>query len=237
MSRAVLPLLLVALAGCQGPAGALVEGRVDGLGEQPSASFEVAPDEEELPSRAPSTASSLDPLAIESASRETISDYLALTDEIGAAGGEGAGAMARVVTTQWLATEESAFEGYRERRIRTIGTTTFDNFIIQSSRITAEGLVEVAAFLCVDSSNVWVVNKESPEPPEDFVVWLGAGDDRVEPTDERYEEWSAYLDEVAPVAGFREPILIWLLGTTIDTLVIDATENWVGNHPCGEAGE
>lgn len=234
---------LIVLSGCQSPAPewdqSLVVGQEPAL--TPASELTAGPPESQSDDPIVEDGVPLGPLPLdeelsstdlEDASSERVSAYLALTDRIGARAGADAEAMAELVTAEWYPTEERAFRGYRDSNIKTVGTTVFDNLSVQSARRTAAGLLEVAVFLCVDSQNVWVVDASTPEPPDDLVVWLAAGESRVEPTDERFAVWQEYLDLADPIAGFREPIVVWLLGESIENLRVDATENWSGVDPC-----
>jgi len=170
--------------------------------------------------------------ALESAASRVITDYLAATDAIGANAGRGDSRMAELVTPQWLPTEQRAFADYRSQAIRTIGRTVFDSLTIQSARWDASGRLEVAAFVCVDSRGVWVIPQQAEDPPEDLWQWMQEGADPALPSEEQSATWQDYLDATQPRPGFREPIVVWLLGSGPNSLLIDATDNWRGYHPC-----
>lgn len=179
-----------------------------------------------------------------------VNQYLALTDEVGATGGGTVDAMAEVVTPEWLAVEERGFADYRERGIKTLGHTEFFALNVQSVRWSPHNMWEVAVFACIDSRRVWVVPADSPDTPEGLVAWLaststgGEGQPTLsepvakgEPTDSPTEAdlalWQEFIDEAKPDAGPLEPVLLWLVGSELDHLKVDATQTWRGYHPCG----
>lgn len=224
MRRTSLLLLTLALAGCQpAPVSAPADESVSSVAAVESAVLGEQQRAPELP---------VDDVWV--VAEETVAAYLALTDTIGAEGGHSVEPMRALVTTDWFPREQDGFRHYQDRRIRTIGQTRFDQFAIQSARVSVSGQLEVAAFLCVDSTGVWVVDAEAPEPPEDLLQWLHDGAHQEAVTDEQLEQWQPYLDQVQPVAGKREPIVVWLVGDTVTSLRIDGTENWRGAHPCEE---
>jgi len=183
-----------------------------------------------------------------------VSQYLALTDEVGATGGVAVDAMADGVTPEWLAVEERGFADYRERRIKTLGHTEFFALSVQSVRWSPHNMWEVAAFACIDSRRVWVVPADSPDTPEGLVEWLAStstgGDGKTtlsesggvgeavdpvadSPTEADLALWQEFIDEANPDAGPLEPVLLWLVGSELDQLKVDATQTWRGYHPCG----
>lgn len=177
------------------------------------------------------TAPLVHPLDVASEAEQRVALYLQITDDVGSRGGADAEAMAHVVTSQWLAREQAGFAEYENRGIRTIGRTRFDHFTVQSARLTAEGIVEVAAFLCVDSTSVWVIDRDSPDPPDDLMAWL-EGTNPGEPDDDSLIIWNEFADASGARPGFREPIIVWLIGKDERSLKVDSTENWLGAHPC-----
>ncbi len=207
---------------------------------------------EETPTRQGSTPAIETPSRSEVAPQAaaTVSDYLALTDEVGETGGVAVDAMAEVVTPDWLAVEERGFADYRERRIKTLGRTDFFALSVQSVRWSPHNMWEVAVFACIDSRRVWVVPADSPDTPEGLVAWLAStstgdegqptllepvatGDTTDSPTEADLALWQEFIDEAKPDAGPLEPVLLWLVGSELDQLKVDATQTWRGYHPCG----
>ena len=95
---------------------------------------------------------------------------------------------------------------------------------------------------------------DSPDTPEGLVEWLaststggegqptlsesgGVGEPTDSPTDSPTEAdlalWQEFVDEANPDAGPLEPVLLWLVGSELDQLKVDATQTWRGYHPCG----
>lgn len=173
------------------------------------------------------------PLDVAAEAEQVVALYLQITDAIGSEGGVSTEGMSHVVTPEWLPRERAGFADYERRGIRTIGRTRFDHFSVQSARVNSEGDVEVAVFLCVDSTSVWVINRDSPEPPEDLSAWL-EGTAVSEPEDDTFQSWGEYAELSGARPGFREPIIVWLTGGDEHSLRVDSTENWLGAHPCEE---
>ena len=197
---------------------------------------EVAPDtgevalREDMPLDAPDWG--ISPQDVSAPARAVVASYLRITDDIGERGGQDSESINEIVTPLWLPREIEGFEDYRTQSIRTIGQTRFDHFDVQSARTTATGDLEVAVFLCVDSSKVLVVGADDVDPPETLRAWLGAPDGETEPDQDTVDSWEPYLQETGARTGFREPIVIWLMGDGVDDLLVDGTENWRGANPC-----
>lgn len=164
--------------------------------------------------------------------RAVVTSYLRITDEIGERGGQDSESISEAVTPQWLPREIEGFEDYLGQSIRTLGQTRFDHFEVQSARTTATGELEVAAFLCVDSTKVLVIGADDVDPPETLRAWLYAPDGESEPDQDTVDSWEFYLQETGARTGFREPIVVWLLGDGPEGLLVDGTENWRGANPC-----
>jgi hypothetical protein len=174
----------------------------------------------------------LDPDHVYDAAHTLITRYLSTTDTITRDGGEGNARMAALVTPTWLSVEDTAFAHYRTEHLRTIGDTTFDSLVIQSASDSVTGAIHVDAFACVDASWVWLVPREAPDPPDGLIDWLRSGEDAGDVTDEEFTQWSQYLDEVQPIPGERQAIVLWLVGHSLSSLAVDGTVNWEGAHQC-----
>lgn len=222
MSRLAILFLLALLSGCSAPP-ASHEAPEPAPVEETFAESQVTHNTEAAPLA--------HPLDVAGEAEQTVALYLQITDDVGSRGGADADAMTHVVTSQWLPREQAGFADYENRGIRTIGRTRYDHFAVQSARVTAEGMVEVAVFLCVDSTSVWVIDRDALEPPADLMAWL-EGTNTAEPDDEALLAWSEFADASGARPGFREPIIVWLLGDDERSLKVDSTENWLGAHPC-----
>ena len=222
MSRLTTLFLLALLSGCSTPPPVIDLPQVAPTAEHPVETA-VGHDAQTVPL--------VHPLDVASEAEQRVALYLQITDDVGSRGGAVAEAMAHLVTSQWLPREQAGFAEYENRGIRTIGRTRFDHFTVQSARLTAEGIVEVAAFLCVDSTSVWVIDRDSPDPPDDLMAWL-EGTNPGEPDDDSLIIWNEFADASGARPGFREPIIVWLIGKDERSLKVDSTENWLGAHPC-----
>lgn len=178
-----------------------------------------------------------DPDEVALRATQAIDSYLQLTDVITTDGGKGPERMAAMVTDTWLPTELSAFALYRDRAIRTLGVTRFDSLVVQSARTPVTGGVEVAAVICVDATDVWVVGRDVPDPPESMLAWLLSGEDDTDVDDAEFALWTEYLATYEPQPGVREPIVVWLVGSSLANLRVDATTNWEGAHSCTQTTE
>lgn len=225
MSRVFALALTALLTSCSAPH--VMEDTPSLLGPEPAANTSI-----ETVEAAP--AGVIHPLDVVPHAEGVIERYLHLTDEIGAQGGEDAQRISSVVTTDWLLREREGFADYLTGGIRTIGRTRFDHVAVQSARLTAQDEVEVAVFLCVDSSSVWVIDATAPEPPDDLVEWL-ENPNPPEPDEVSWDLWAQYAGEARARPGHREPILVWLLGSDVTSLRVDSTENWLGAHPCEQS--
>ena len=169
---------------------------------------------------------------VASPAQTLVSSYLELTEEIGAGGGHEAELMSDLVAPLWLPREREGFDDYVAQSIRTMGQTHFDHFEVQSVRITASGELEVAVFVCVDFSKVLVLGSADADPPQSLREWLEARRGAREPDQDTVDSWEPYLEETGARTGFREPIVLWLVGDDSESLLVDGTENWRGANPC-----
>ncbi len=225
MSRVFALAMTALLTSCSTPH--VIEDTPSLLGPEPAANTSI-----ETVEAAP--AGVIHPLDVVPHAEGVVARYLQITDEIGERGGDHAQRIASVVTPDWLPRERDGFSDYVTGGIRTIGRTRFDHVAVQSARLTAHGEVEVAVFLCVDSSSVWVIDVTAPEPPDDLVEWL-ENPDAPEPDEVSWDAWAQYAEEARARPGHREPILVWLLGSDVTSLRVDSTENWLGAHPCEQS--
>jgi len=167
-----------------------------------------------------------------------ITAYLSLTDTIAGDGGAMASRMAQATTPEWFPTEQSAFDHYRERGVRTVGKTLIDSVVVQSVWEPVAGGIEVDVFSCVDARGVWLVPLEAPDPPEGLMEWVMAPRELAEVPEEIPEEipeeWFDYLETYQPQPGLREPIVWWLRGSGVGGLVVDGSSHWVGGASCSD---
>lgn len=168
------------------------------------------------------------------AAQQLVERYLSITDSITERGGKAPEEMSPVVTEDWLRTEYQGFVAYQQQQIRTIGRTTLTYSLLQSVRRLPDDGIELALFGCVDSTSVWVIPVDSPEPPEGLLDWLQSGSPAEEDHAEPPESWVDYQERVSPRTGHQDPLVIWLEGEDLGTLRIASIDSWRGHHPCLE---
>jgi hypothetical protein len=166
-----------------------------------------------------------------------LTDYLALTDTITAQGGEQASAMAALTTSTWFTSEQRGFDRYREDKLRTIGQTVFHSLVVQSLWEPGSGGVEVDVVACIDATGVWLLPADAPEPPEGLMEWIASESTTFEGEDEQWLAWSEYLDTYQPQPGVVEAVVVWLVGSDLNSLRVDGTANWEGGHSCDSGQE
>jgi hypothetical protein len=188
----------------------------------------------------PPVASSWDAETITESVNAAIVAYLSLTDAIAGDGGEMASRMAQATTPEWFPTEQTAFDHYRDRGVRTVGETLVDSVVVQNVWEPVSGGIEVDVFSCVDARGVWLVPREAPDPPEGLMEWVmsprtfqAIPEDGVEDAPEEIpEEWFEYLDTYQPQPGVKEAIVWWLRGSEAGALVVDGSTHWDGGPAC-----
>ena len=162
---------------------------------------------------------------------ELLTRYLQVTDEITSEGGQSPDRIRGLVSSQWFETERQDFEAYRNKKERTVGVTTFDSLVLQVVRTTAERDVDVSVFACVDSSDVFVLGPGVPDPPPEVMAWHPRYENFAG-TEEEQAIIDTYFVENEVRFGQRQPVVFWLRGESLDSLVIDSQEQWWGEHPC-----
>jgi hypothetical protein len=173
-----------------------------------------------------------DPDQLEAVASDLVATYLALTDTITRDGGRGSDRMATVTSAAWFVVEENAFAYYRTERLRTLGSTSFDSLVVQSSWLDPEGAITLDLVVCVDARWVWLIGQDTPDPPEGLFDWLIGEVEGDVVDDDEWDEWQEYLDNYPPQAGAREAVVFWLVGPRLDRLVVDGSANWEGAHRC-----
>jgi hypothetical protein len=84
-------------------------------------------------------------------------EYLRVSDEIAAAGGQGVEALTPHVDPKFLDQSSAGFEIYRERGISAAGVSTFDSVSLQSLS-ESNGTTEVIVYVCLDVSAVRIID-------------------------------------------------------------------------------
>lgn len=187
------------------------------------------PSEPSVSPAAPSSQVSYD--VAEDQARNLLERYLRLTDTITSESGEKPERIREVVSDEWWLTELADFEAYRSKGERTVGETTFDSFVLQVARVTVDDTVDLSVFACVDSAGVFVLGPGVSDPPAE-VLALHPHYDEFSGTDEERAIIDSYFLDNEVRFGQRQPVVFWLTGSDVESLVIDSQEQWWGEHPC-----
>jgi hypothetical protein len=136
-----------------------------------------------------------------------------------------------LVTAQWWEQEQEGFRYFETHNLRTLGTSTLSRILVSSARTTPEGLIEVGAIACVDSTSVFVFSAELPDPPAELWDWHPhyeefAGDEQAR------ADIESFLSHPTVSSGSHEAVMWWLEGDTIEELRIDSSEPWWGVYSC-----
>ena len=157
--------------------------------------------------------------------------YLELSDQITENGGADPEAMATVVSAQWLPEEMTGFAYYEQEGLRTWGRTGLSKVLVQSAHVRLDSLIEVGVIACVDSSGVFVLPLESENPPEIVLQWHPHYED-FEGGDNEWTVLEEFLGQPGLTWGPNEAVVFWLLGESLEQLVVDSSEQWWGVYPC-----
>lgn len=160
-----------------------------------------------------------------------ITNYLATSDQITKDVGLNPDRMSRWVSPEWLDKELEGFRYYQETQERTVGDSAVDSAVVQLARITPEDTLDVGVMACVDTTAVLVMPPDTPDPPNEVLAWHPHYDD----FDGSDQDWAVIEDFFATVpvrTGDRRAIVFWLIGDTLDTLVVDSSEEWWGINEC-----
>ena len=164
-------------------------------------------------------------------SLRVIEKYLHQSDLITADAGAEPERIRPLVSEGWFSTETSGFSHYRQSGEWTSGSTRFEKSYVQLARITPEKTIDVGVFGCVDTIGVFVLGPDHEPPPEQ--VSLGHPDYLdADLSEEDWELIQAFYDQAGVRFGDRRAIVFWLVGDTLDTLVIDSSIQWWGVHEC-----
>ncbi|MGA1563125.1 MAG: hypothetical protein ACO35C_00705 [Pontimonas sp.] len=157
--------------------------------------------------------------------------YIAMSDEITAAGASDISSMEALVSPEWWETERAGFSHFVENSLRTVGTSQVSRFLVQSARITPEDTVEVGAIACIDTTGVFHLPVDAPDPPEVLWEWHPHYED-FEGDPAVWAEIEQFLEQPGLSWGAVEPVVFWFLGPAMDSLVLTSSEPWWGVYPC-----
>jgi len=160
-----------------------------------------------------------------------IEAYLGMSDVITAQAGDSPERMRNLVSEAWYPRELSGFYRYRETGEWTSGQTVFDNAVVQLARRTPEKTLDIGVFGCVDTTRVFVLGRDGQAPPEQVVQGHPDYDDDVF-EDEDWALIAAFYEQDGLAWGDRRAIVFWLIGDSLDSLVIDSSSEWWGAHEC-----
>lgn len=92
------------------------------------------------------------------AATDAYAKYLKVSDEITSDGGTGAERIAGFVSAPVFGDEQAAFKDYQERGLRTRGSSVVNETRLQQYLDDGDGTATVIVYICVDVSNVRVIN-------------------------------------------------------------------------------
>jgi hypothetical protein len=162
-----------------------------------------------------------------------VSGYLVASDTVTQDGGVDPSPMYQWVSPAWLPQELEGFTHYVAQQERTVGASLWDTPVVQLVRFTPEQIFDVGVMVCVDTTAVMVIPLGAEDPPEEVLTWLPHYDD----FNGTEQEWAAveeYFDAVPVRVGDRRTIVFWLVGETLDRLVVDSSEEWWGENQCSQ---
>ena len=162
---------------------------------------------------------------------KAIRGYLERSDIITQDSGSQPQRMKPLVTESWYPWEEKGFEYFSRTGDRTVGETTFDDPVLQLARLTPSGVYDVGVIGCVDTTRIFVLPESEPNPP-DLVLEGHPGYELFDGDDAAWAEIDAFYNGTTARWGDRRAIVFWLVGDTLDTLLIDSSEEWWGVQEC-----
>lgn len=167
----------------------------------------------------------------EASARAAVVRYIGLSDQITAAGALDTAAMAPVVSSEWWLAEQEGFAYFVDEGLRSVGTSEVSHFVVQSARLTSGGMVEVGAIACVDTTGVFVLPLDAPDPPESIWQWHPHYED-FDGDPAQWAELEAFLEQPQLSWGSPEAVVFWFEGSRMDSLVLTSSEPWWGVYPC-----
>lgn len=160
-----------------------------------------------------------------------LAGYLAASDTVTQDGGVDPSPIYSWVSPSWLPKELEGFSHFVNKQERTVGVSTFDTPVVQLARFTPEEMFDVGVMVCVDTTAVMVIPQSATDPPEEVLAWHPNYDDFTG-TEQEWAVVQEYFDSVLVRTGDRRTIVFWLVGETLDRLVVDSSEEWWGANEC-----
>jgi hypothetical protein len=168
---------------------------------------------------------------VEQAAGGVLTGYFAASDEVTQDGGKDPSRMTAWVSPAWLPHELEGFSYFLENQERTIGESRWDSPVVQLARVTPDNTFDVGVMVCVDTQAVMVLPEDAVDPPDIVLAWHPHYDDFTG-TDEEWAAIEEYFADVPVRVGDRRTIVFWLVGDTLDRLVVDSSEEWWGANQC-----
>ena len=97
------------------------------------------------------------------AATDAYTAYLAMSDLIAQEGGANPERIAPFVTEEALSDQVGQFLPYTQRSLHTVGVTKFDRVTLQQSVEATPGVIEVATYVCLDVSDVRIIDKSGTD--------------------------------------------------------------------------
>lgn len=160
-----------------------------------------------------------------------VAGYLVASDTITQDGGVDPSPISSWVSPAWLPKELEGFSHFVSKQERTVGASSFDTPVVQLARFTPEQIFDVGVMVCVDTTAVLVIPHSAEDPPEEVLTRHPNYDD-FDGTEREWAVVEAYFDSVPVRSGDRRTIVFWLIGETLDRLVIDSSTEWWGENQC-----
>lgn len=160
-----------------------------------------------------------------------LAGYLAASDTVTRDGGVDPTPIYSWVSPSWLPKEMLGFSHFVTKKERTVGVSAFDTPVVQLARFTPEEMFDVGVMVCVDTTAVMVIPQNAKDPPEEVLAWHPNYDD-FGGTEREWAVIQEYFDSVPVRSGDRRTIVFWLVGKTLDRLVVDSSEEWWGANEC-----
>lgn len=160
-----------------------------------------------------------------------VAGYLEASDRVTQAGGVDPAPMYNWVSPAWLHKELEGFSHFVTKQERTVGASFADTPVVQLARYTPEQVFDIGVMMCVDTRAVMVIPQAAEDPPAEVLTWHPHYDEFTG-TDAEWAVIEDYFGAVPVRLGDRRTIVFWLMGETLDRLVVDSSEEWWGVNQC-----
>jgi hypothetical protein len=162
---------------------------------------------------------------------QAVARYVEVSDLITTLGGVDPEPMRVLVSPHWWSSEVAGFEYFSQQRVRTLGQSAVSSILLQSARTTPDGITEVGVIACVDTTSLFVLQHDTPDPPAEVWQWHPHYEDFAgEPS-----SWlaiEAFLETPGVSWGSHEAVVFWFEGAHLSSLVLVGSEPWWGVYSC-----